>query len=96
MNTTITQLMEEFQTKFGHIANKGVQCDQVTIDNLIHWLTEVYTKRLLEEVRAKLQARMMKYDSKDGYSTLYDEVLEHLSNEVDSLLDDLISKSEEK
>ena len=29
--------------------------------------------------------RMMKYDSKDGYSTLHDEILEKVSNDVDNI-----------
>ena len=41
---------------------------------------------LSKDVRSKLLLRMMKYDSKDGYSTLHDEILEKVSNDVDDIL----------
>lgn len=36
----------------------------------------------LHLVRNQLQGWLMKYDTKDGYSIAYDEVLEHLSDRI--------------
>jgi uncharacterized membrane-anchored protein YitT (DUF2179 family) len=40
-------------------------------------------------VKTKILERMMKYDSKDGYSTLHDEILEKVSNDVEDILSHL-------
>ena len=49
-------------------------------------------KEVVKELKQGLLSRMMKYDSKDGYSTIHDEVIEKVFNDVDDILS-LISKN---
>ncbi len=52
-------------------------------------LQEVSTQGKLDalgEVKEYLLNRLMKYDSKDGYSTLHDDVIEHLASDIDSII----------
>ena len=53
-----------------------------------------YQEMIQETIKKELLNRMMKYDSKDGYSTLHDEILEKVSNDVDDILK-LLSNNEE-
>ena len=43
---------------------------------------ECFKKDVLKEITE----RMMKYDTKDGYSSLYDEVLEHANQDVEDII----------
>jgi len=53
------------------------------------WWIEKINKRdaeLKKEIKKQLLSRMMKYDSKDGYSVIHDEVLEKVSNDVEDII----------
>lgn len=39
-------------------------------------------KELMEYAQKEVQKRMMKYDSKDGYSNLHDEIMEKVYDDV--------------
>ena len=45
-----------------------------------------------KEIGNELLKRMMKYDSKDGYSKIHDEVMEKVSRDVDDILSPLSNK----
>ena len=45
-------------------------------------LLEEQKKELMEYIQKEVQERMMKYDSKDGYSNLHDEIMEKVYDDV--------------
>lgn len=103
MNQTLTQIQEEFDEKFTYQKptrkyGKILYATPVllaSVDEIKSFLTQS-NLRVIEKVRqvvkSELLKRMMKYDSKDGYSTLHDEILEKVSNDVDDILSTLIEQ----
>jgi hypothetical protein len=49
-------------------------------------------QRIVGGLKKGLLTRMMKYDSKDGYSTLHDEIIEKVYNDVEYILDLITQK----
>lgn len=59
----------------------GYDAKPYVIDFIESLLVE-QKKELMECVQEAVQERMMKYDSKDGYSNLHDEIMEKVWDDV--------------
>jgi hypothetical protein len=94
--------LEQFDKKFSekitfinYCLSEGVEMlDKQELKDFITFTILSYQEMIQETIKKELLNRMMKYDSKDGYSTLHDEILEKVSNDVDDILK-LLSNNEE-
>lgn len=88
---------EKFNKKLTEWIDSGEIDEGVWIQNEIkNFLTQAISEEresLTKKIKAELLKRMMKYDSKDGYSTMHDEILEKVSNDVEDILS-IINKQE--
>lgn len=57
-------------------------CSSEQVEIFIESLLAEQKKELVEYVQKEVQERMMKYDSKNGYSNLHDEIMEKVYDDV--------------
>lgn len=76
---------EDFDEKFPQLYSYSEfgQADKCRlVKNFIESLLAEQKKELMEYAQKEVQKRMMKYDSKDGYSNLHDEIMEKVYDDV--------------
>jgi len=93
MKNFIKNTIESFDKKFNERIDYVNYClsegdemlDKQEFKDFLTFVILSHNEMIKKTLKKELLNRMMKYDSKDGYSTLHDEILEKVSNDVDNI-----------
>jgi len=88
-NPTVESWREEFRKEFEFIGHKGVQCDEITVTNLLAFISsqiQQAEERLVEKIKKEYNKRYQKIAKEHGLKrktphTMFHDVLASLKEE---------------